>query len=249
MSQHYQGDAFPNLPHAPITEAVLELRGRARSKMDHEEIQKILNSTLPEYEVSKVHQRLEIGFSEDQPPIKQDLGYQGVRVNSKDKLEFCRFEKDTFAYSRLAPYLGWEEFEAKALQFWGLHRQIADPGEVVQIGLRFINRIPTKNLSEVNQILERFPQPPDLLNLPLASFLNHHTFLAGEVGGRVNLITTIQPNSTSGHPVLIVDIDVISMESWNGQIEALRTRLAQMRVLKNRTFFGSLTQSTIDRFL
>jgi uncharacterized protein (TIGR04255 family) len=65
----------------------------------------------------------------------------------------------------------------------------------------------------------------------------------------VQVIQTIQPVPGPVKEVgLILDIDAFTMSPFDFSIEGLKNRLSQLRWLKNKAFFGSFKQETMERF-
>jgi uncharacterized protein (TIGR04255 family) len=79
----------------------------------------------------------------------------------------------------------------------------------------------------------------------------HHDVLA--VPGHpyaINIIRTIQPSTGNGGAGtgVILDIDVFTAQEFEPDEGKLVHRLLEMRWLKNKAFFGSVTEKALERF-
>jgi uncharacterized protein (TIGR04255 family) len=66
----------------------------------------------------------------------------------------------------------------------------------------------------------------------------------------INVIQTVQipPSLESEGIALILDIDVFTLQAFNLGKDAIEQRLQEMRWLKNKVFFGSITKKALERF-
>jgi uncharacterized protein (TIGR04255 family) len=244
---------FPHLPHAPIVEAVIEIRARAQGVWSQEAISAWLKPKLPDYPTAHAQKeyRAEVAFGPEGATQRGvDLSLKGIRFQSTDKRQVAQFNRDGFVFSRLAPYENWNRLCGEALRLWALQSQLAKPAGVQRLGLRFVNRIVASNEAvALRDYLSVPPQPPTGLNLPFAGFLHHDAFAVPGHPYAINLIRTIQPPVPNGTGVaLILDIDVCSTQPFDAEGGMLEQRLNDMRWLKNKVFFGSVTERALEGF-
>jgi uncharacterized protein (TIGR04255 family) len=239
---------FPQLSRAPIVEAVLDLRAKPSVQWDQEAFKQQLKEVLPDYPKIEAQRAFkgEIKAGVGQPPEQRviDLGWNALRFRSADKLQVAQFRKDGFAFSRLKPYQNWNPFTAEALRLWGVFVKVMRPEAIQRVGVRFINRIsfPADGFSLEDYFLSS-PQPLVALGLVPAGFLYRDTLIVPETGYKVNLVRTIQPpEGTPPSLPVILDIDVFINSPMELDDTALRQRLGEMRWLKNKVFFGSVTR-------
>ena len=66
----------------------------------------------------------------------------------------------------------------------------------------------------------------------------------------INVIRTIQQlnSNMSGGVALILDIDVFTTQAFDLDNAVLARRLLEMRWLKNKAFFGSITKKALKMF-
>ena len=65
----------------------------------------------------------------------------------------------------------------------------------------------------------------------------------------INIVKTVQPPQGAGSDGggLILDIDVFTTEPFEERANAIDKRLAEMRWLKNKVFYSSLTREAVER--
>lgn len=248
-------EPFPHLPHAPIIEAVIEVRVRAEVPWEEEAIQAQIKAQLPDYPQvdshREVRQEVKLAPGQESQQTLLDLGWKGLRLRSSDNLHIAQFNRDGFVFSRLPPYESWEQLVSEGMRLWGIHREIARPAEVQRLGLRFINRIllPPKYM-DFEDYLKAPPKVPNGLDLPFYSFFHKETLAVTGHPYAINIIRTIQPPQPPEHDRIgiILDNDVFTMEPFEFQQEILERRLAEMRWLKNKAFFGIISRKALRTF-
>lgn len=246
-------ETFPLLGRAPIVEAVVEIRARAGADWDESVVSERLKIKLPEYPVVESHRRVRHEFrmapGQSAEQALHDLGWRGLRFESEDRRHVAQFTRDGFLFSRLTPYESWDRFHSEALRLWQLHSEQAQPTEVQRLGLRFVNRITI--LAEqfrLEDYLESPPKTPRDLDIPLVDFLDRRVMNVPGYRYNATLIQTVQRRleEEAIGAGLIVDIDVFTTEPFSIGRDAIEKRLAEMRWLKNKVFFGSITQKTLE---
>ncbi len=248
-------EQFPHLPRAPIVEAVIDIRGRAEVPWEESTIEVQLKAQLPDYPRLSSHRefRHEVKMAPGQQPQQslEDMGWKGLRLQSTDKLHIAQFNRDGFVFSRLHPYESWQQLIREGMRLWKIHKELARPSEVQRLGLRFINRIllSPKDLN-FEDYLNAPPKPPDHLDLPFHGFFHNDTLAIPGYRYAINIIRTIQqPQLPEPDRIgIILDHDVFTLEPFEVQQEVLERRLAEMRWLKNKVFFGSITDKALATF-
>jgi uncharacterized protein (TIGR04255 family) len=244
-----RAEEFEVLPKAPITEAALEIRARV-SVCDWEEeaVRRKLSVLLPEYvgpaSLHSYQAAVEMRPG-SHPPVARadDLGWNGLRVSTPDKLQIARFSRDSFGFSRLAPYSGWLSFEQESFRLWTTHKEIAKPEEISRIGLRFINRLVVPQLTiKIEDYLVSAPKEPNDWELPLLGFYHRDAYGVPDTDYQISITRTVQDEGSTG-VALLIDIDVAHVRPILVEESAcLQDLLREMRWLKNKAFFGSITE-------
>lgn len=248
-------EPFARLSRAPIAEAAIEMRARAEAQWEESTIRERLTPLIPSYQKiesqSEFEHEMQFGPEQDTVQRHRDLGWRGFRCESADHVHIAQFNRDGFVFSRLRPYDHWEQFHAEAIRLWKIHRDLAAPSGVQRLGLRFINRI---------ELPVDGPRPDDYLHMPSevlpgmplsrADFFHRDVLAVPGYPYIVVIVRTVQPIQAGGGKGfgLLLDIDVFSTEPFDLRDDLLTQRLIEMRWLKNKVFFGSITEQALKSF-
>lgn len=244
---------FEHLPSAPIIEAVIEIRAQAEAPWEEGDIQERLKPQLPDYprvaSTGAFRQQLKVEAGSIEQSYR-DLGWKGLWFKSADDLQIAQFNRESFVFSRLYPYQSWELFSKEAFRLWGMHIRLANPTQVQRLGVRFINRMALVKGKQLKFYLESPPKAPRRLKLTLNGFFHQDKLSVPGQPYAVNITRTVLPpeEPATQDAALILDIDVFSEEPFELRNGALERRLAEMRWLKNRAFFGSITHKALESF-
>jgi len=245
-------ERFPHLPHAPIVEAVIDIRARAEIPWEEAAVKSQVGAKLEGYAYldsqREYQHELKIEAGKPSEQALRDLGWKGVRFKSADERQICQFNRDGFVFSRLRPYDSWEQLYGEAMRLWQIYSEMAHPTQVQRLGLRFINRIelPPEEF-RYGDYIQPAAEPPKLLDVPLHGFLHHDTLAVPGHPYATNVIRTIQKEADKPLAI-ILDIDVFTLKAFELQLEVLTRSLLEMRWLKNKVFFGSITGKALEKF-
>lgn len=251
-------EAFEHFPKPPIVEAVIDIRARATTVFEESSVRSRLEAKLKGYGFldSQREFRHELQVEGGKSPSQKviDLGWKGLRFRSTDEKHIAQFNRDGFVFSRLEPYKDWRQLSDEGLKLWKIFKELARPVEIHRIGLRFINRIflPPDEL-RYEDYIQPAPASPTGINLPFYRFMHYDTLAVPGYPYAVNVIRTIQLPEAPGGPgvALILDIDVFTIKEFEiAGVEGsmLAQRLTEMRWLKNKIFFGSISLKAKELF-
>jgi len=248
-------EPFQRLAQAPIVEAVIEIRAQAEAPWEEPAITEQLKTRLPDYPTLQSQQQfmheVKIELGQKAEGVIQNLGWKGLRFESADKLHIAQFNRDGFLFSHLQPYDSWEQFCSEGLRLWLLHVALAKPVEIQRLGLRFINRMMlSMEGAQLEDYLQNLPQNPQGLHLPIGGFFHHDILGVPGYPYVINIRRMIQPPDvpTAKEIGVILDIDVCTIRPFELQSGILERYLAEMRWLKNKVFYGSITPKAVDKF-
>lgn len=242
---------YPYLSKAPIIEAVLEIKTTPvmlwEENLITEKIKTQFNTGYT-FESENVFQHT----MQFQPFLtasenKSVMEWNGVRLTSEDKTEIIKVARDSYIYSRLQPYPGWEIFKKKAFTGWNEYKIIAGKQNIKRIGIRFINRIEFAN-DELSELFVGFPGTVGKIDKSISGYFqqNVYAFNKGEYGA--NHIQTIQSSDFNNEkPAFILDIDVYTTELLPLDEKDLNDNLEQIRIFKNDIFFGAIKEKLLER--
>lgn len=231
-------------PRPPITEAVIEFRfaqpveqslvekaaKRLRGAYVFEDFEKLVDFQLePENERARV--------------VKNR--WLGVKLSSADRADVALVRVNILGFSRLAPYLGWNDFAPRARKGLEVWRKVAGPTEIDRIGVRYVNRIdiPVSDdpLIRIEDYLRVFPRFPDEFRAPLSAYTMQLVRPLGE--DECNLIVTsgTVPSPLVGFTSLLLDLDVYREGALPRRPDELWDLVEKMRHHKNRVFENCIT--------
>jgi uncharacterized protein (TIGR04255 family) len=245
-------ESFPHLEKAPIVEAAIDIRARAETPWSETTVKAQIEQKVADYSYLDSQQvfrhQLTLNAGKPLEQTVENVGWKGLRIQSSDHLHIAQFNRDGFVFSRLRPYASWVQLEEEALKIWATYEDLARPTQVQRLGLRFINRfdLPPNDLA-FEDYLQPAPTPPKNFDVPFHGFMHHDSLAVPGNPYIVNVVRTIQALPEQS-VALILDIDAFTVAPFELNREELVRRLLQMRWLKNKVFFGSITEKALNMF-
>ena len=239
-------EKFPHLSKAPIVEAVLDIRVVPSVAWNESTLQTELKQRLPDFPKHETMRSAKFQLpAGTAAPAVEDFGCTGFKLHSSDNPHIVQFNKGSFVFSRLKPYADWEQFSRSALRLWAVYCELLKPSEIRRIGLRFINRVAIQQ--PTIELADYYKYPPASikeLNWPSGGFLHHDVMQIPETAYSVNVIKTIQ--NVPGEIGLLLDIDVFTQNHFTYNELRIIECVEEMRWVKNKIFFSSLTDKLIQ---
>lgn len=247
-------EEFPHLRNAPIREAVLEIRTSAGAEWQESTAIASIKSRLSDYTdfrpQTEFSGQLTIGASEVAARMRPAV-WRGVRAASPDQKHVVQFNRAGFIFSRLRPYEAWERFKSESMRLWAIHQELGVRAEIERVGLRFINAIAFPEgvpVVELDDYIRTATRTPEDFDLPLADTFVRDTLTTPGYPYAITIVRTVRRETKVAEgPLrsLIIDIDVFTVSGTAGLGDSLEQHLERMRVLKNRAFFGTITQRAL----
>lgn len=226
----------------PIVEAVVGVRfGDA---LDHAVLQTVADRFLPRYPVKQDEQEHSFNFGPQ--GIQVMAGPAKARLTSDSGILIIG--PDEFATSRLAPYPGWDQFSREVVQNLGLLRETTGFRTLVQLGVRFINRIdiPLEPGGSASTEVSRFLQIGPFIPAALTGNGMGNYFLSAQIlhpTARVTIQTGQLPETLIAHTSVLLDIDVLCTSVLPQRVDALTEVLLDLRRIKNETFEACISDA------
>jgi uncharacterized protein (TIGR04255 family) len=245
-------EKFPHLRKAPIVEAVIDFRAKPTVQCEQKQFETYFKAEFKDFPAVQVHDQvnyhLKPGAVEAPELAKATSSWRGLAFHSSDKLKIVQCQLDGFSFSRLAPYEHWEAFEGEALQLWLKYSILTKPVEIERIGVRFINRIEIDSKGgELSNYLVNAPRSWDSFPVPFAGFMHSDTFSVPDTNYLIHVIRALQPgDAISVKPAIILDTDIFTQTPQKIGEELVRSKLAEIRWLKNKIFFASLAPGLLE---
>lgn len=240
-----------HLPHAPITEALIDLRVDLPSGAVFANLEPFYEAVRDRYPV-----REELtGWSASVDLSKEGAAFHGASsvqngllLRTSDRVRAVQARLDGFTFSRMAPYSNWQELRDEAKVLWSQYAAMVNPTRITRMAVRYINRIEIP--MPVGRLDDHFLTRPELgddLKLPVSGLLMR-LILPDPSKQSFCIFTQASEPATETVQPFLIDIDVVREASTLPADEGVWSILEYLRNQKNAVFFSSLTEKTLRRF-
>ncbi|QOZ45520.1 hypothetical protein XH89_20050 [Bradyrhizobium sp. CCBAU 53340] len=243
-----------NYPRAPITEAVVEMRfGR---QIDRETIEKATSLIAGDFFYNEEEQIFNIAMDADvvgKPP-KVKTEWLGRKLSSLERTDLVFFRQSSFVCSRLAPYMGWDNFrEIMGTAWTALRKHYSQPLDVTRVGLRYVNRIdiPVQegDSIDIDDYLNFAPRSPQAFELPMLGYVvQTQRQIDVENDLYLSLLSSAVPSPLINTASFSLDLDVYREKNIPKRDDELWSLIERMRSHKNFVFEACITESARELF-
>lgn len=172
---------------------------------------------------------------------------RGYLFKSNDLPHVVQASLDGYTFSRIRPYDSWEQMRKEAVALWKHYIAIAKPLKVTRIALRYINRIELP--SNVQHISDYFLTYPVLApKIPQLMSELYMRMVLPDQGSRQAIVTISTDPTVLDKVVIIFDVDVFQAGDFEIDNDTIWDAVDKLRALKNRIFFGSLTDAVLKGY-
>lgn len=235
-------------PYPPIIEAVIEVR---------------VDGLVDEADRLKVGKKLSKFYATERLQLKKtvnvDLDHDIASINpegtvitraSADEDEQMLLGSNSFSVSQRATYPGWAKFFSRFQRDWTVWKSVIGHRKVIQIGMRFINRIDVP-------LVDHVARHEDYLTLQIqlpSSYpnTNGYSLMARIPLPEVHCFAVINSGAIESpipeHAGFLLDIDVIRQVEVPQRDADISILLEKMRHAKNNVFQALITDAARDRF-
>lgn len=244
---------WEHFPNAPITEALIDIRVVLPLTTTFGTLAGFREALAERFPKCRQRWKLQgqFTFRADRPPA-MDSGSQepdGYLLASPDGTQVVQARLDGFTFSQLKPYDTWDALKQAAQDLWRTYVDIAKPGQVERIAVRYINRIELPApVTELSDWILTAPAVSPNLPQTLAGFFVRLNIPFDNPPCFVNLTQTVELGESGATVPLIFDIDAFTPARLDPKDEALWRRFEDLRTVKNKVFFDSLTPRTKELF-
>lgn len=242
---------FDHLTRAPITEAVLDVRVRARPGVTASDFRPVHDLIAAEY--PKIEERRQVTAllalidPNKGQPLTTSSSIDGYFFRSEDGFDVAQFRTDGFSINRLRPYQGWDHFFPKFQRLWPLYVSIAKPLAATRVASRCINHIPGGRQGVLEDYFSKPPGIPSGIPGRLKSFRTNLSISDdGDPPHSVNLSQALQLAPDGRSVQFLLDVDAFTVGEFEPSIVV--SLLDPLHELRNTAFFQSLTPQQIDKF-
>jgi uncharacterized protein (TIGR04255 family) len=245
-------DEYTIFPHAPITEALLDIRVELQKPLALSKLEQYhdkIKERFPEKQqriAFKADIKLAPGGSSTAIPTSVPDGYL-FRSLSSNKIVQARL--DGFTFNKLKPYENWQAFKLEAQELWNLYYQIASPIKITRLALRYINRIDIPlPFNTFKDFVLTLPEVSPTLPQALSGFFMQLAIPDPDIEANAIINETIENVTNNQRLPLIFDIDVSREVNLVDNKPEMWATFDQLRDFKNRIFFNSITDKTKELF-
>jgi uncharacterized protein (TIGR04255 family) len=243
---------YPHLARAPITEAIIDIRVKAREGASGQDFGAVSDELRPRFTFATELRRFAVTVQPGQPGVIQKDEAAGLLFKTDDGKTLVQFRVDGFTYNKLAPYSSWEEIFPETLRLWEVYLRTARPESVVRVATRYINRLRLPlPITDLDEYLTAPPQIPKGMPQTLRGYL-----LRLVVYDEINDHSVILTQAPEGNPLddrhvtLLLDIDAYKdVDHVPPDRQKLEAILMRLRDAKNTAFYSSITKRTQDMFV
>jgi uncharacterized protein (TIGR04255 family) len=246
-----------HLPHAPITEALIDIHVTPRDGLTFVGLKSAIDGANFGYYVKNPISQGTFAFSltpDGQPPrTAAEAAQVGLRLHSADEKYVAQFRLAGFTLSRLPPYETWEKLLEETRRLWSVYVESLAPLRVVRIATRYINNLnlPLETGESFQTYLHKLVDVPDEAPQVVETFFQR--FQLVESTSNVNNARVILTLALDGIPLaggipVILDIDAFVAATLSPTDRELWLILERLRELKNRAFFGIITEHAAELY-
>ena len=243
-----------HLPHAPITEALIDIQVIRRDDLTFAGLRSALDGADFGYYVKNPISEGTFSFSltpEGQPPkTASEAAQVGLRLHSADEKHVAQCRLGGFTLSRLPPYETWENLIDEARRLWAIYVERMIPKRVVRIATRFINnlQLPLKTEASFQTYVHKLVDVPEEAPQAVEAFFQRFRLVDSGSGARVILTMALDHLPAGGPAPVILDVDAFIAANLNPMDRELWAVLERLRELKNRGFFGTITEPAAELY-
>lgn len=244
------------LTNPPIVEAVVDIDCDLPPNVDFLSLETAAREkygdTYPKLrrrfaEVHEIKTTADASMSETS--VKRTL--DAFQLLQEDEKQLVQVRRLGYSFNRLAPYPGLDTLLPEIRRTWQLFCELTSPTQIRRVQLRYINRILFPMLDpslELDRVLRCRPQLPDEDGLALSGFLIQYSAVEKATGLTVHSVLTREPVE-SAHVALIFDNAAFDDRAFEaGDWSSIATRIAALRLLKNRVFANTLTEKCLSQY-
>ena len=241
---------YPNLPKAPIEEAIISLtigRGKHASLQAVEAVCAKLQETYP-HRKSWALKEFAFQVSGTGMNTSHQERANGFVLSSDDQKKIVHLSQDTLSLNRLKPYGSWDEFAADYKAAWDIFTQPLTIEEINGLTIRYINNftIPTNNWEEYLLMRPNLQSEGGIDNstISMEEVFSRYVLVSERHMAQSVVLLTLRPEDNESLRV-IMDIEVHSkthITDYPGY-HAVTDVLNRLRDFKNQIFFSNLPKA------
>lgn len=242
-------EIFPQLTRSPLIEAVIYWQAKANKNLESEPLREELLQRLPNYPWIQRQKEIRVetsGKVGGDSQVNTSIQWKGFKLKNESENRVIQFTPTGVSISHIQNYESWDSFYQEALQLWRIYQEIAQPTTIVRLGVRYINQILLEDREDLSTYFKFSPNSDVDLPLIRQSFFYQDSFRLSNYPYEINWIGLQQEQENQ--EFLIVDLDVFRTELINIEESKIIDNLKDIRWIKNKLFFTSITETALEKF-
>lgn len=242
----------PTYKHAPITEAVIEIK--IDSSLDQTELERVSAKFLTHYPQDQRIENVKVALllaiktgSHAKTKVDRKAGH---RRSSSDLTELLVLFPSSVMVSQLAPYPGWDQFYRRFCRDWKIWKKAVGFKTISRIGVRYINRIdiPMREQHvDHESYLNVYPRLPDIIP-HVGGYAVQAVSSFEDIGCKLTLNSAVVPAPILDHVSFIIDQDIVCEIEPPQSDRAIFQLLNKIRTKKNAVFEACVTDRARELF-
>jgi uncharacterized protein (TIGR04255 family) len=239
-----------HLSRAPITEAVIEIRVELTRRLGTADFDTLRQTFEAEFETVVEQREIEallrfdVGTGPDQQAI--DQGVRRLLFRSDTRNDILIVGEGRFAYVKLRPYSSFERIRSRAQELWTRYSEVVPVEHATRLGLRYINQFGIPAHRSFTDFLTVPVQSPEtVLTDNVTKEFSQLDLTDRLVGISARFVRVVE--SLNGTAEVIIDTDAFR----EGRLPFganVWERFEELRQMKNRMFFGSITETAAQEW-
>ncbi len=243
-----------HLSRAPITEALIDIQVSHADGLTFTRIKDALSGSDFGYYVKNpiADGFFDFRFTQDGRSQTTTQSTQtGLRLHSADEKYVAQIRLSGLTLSRLPPYEEWSTLIEETRRIWKVYTERLTPARVTRVATRYINnlQLPLKPGDSYQTYLNKLVDVPNEAPQVVESFFQRLQLFDLETAARVNLTLALDATPTDGPAPVILDVDASTTTDLLPENERVWETLDRLRILKNRTFFGTITEDAAELYV
>lgn len=240
-----------HLKNPPITESIIDIKVEHATPPSPEQLLALHQHIIAEYPQKQTRRMWagQFGVSKSGMQVATKNQIVGYAFNNTPKTQIAVCQIDGVSFSRLSPYTSWEEILPEFQKLWGIYVTQFSPRAAIRIASRYINtiEIPLATV-DLGEYFETPPKTPEGIPDRLEDFVVRLVIPFSAEGLRAIVTQAIGKAGSADALAIILDIDVICSTRLAPADPEMWQILQRIRDVKNKVFFGSLKEKTVQMF-
>ena len=243
--------AHSKLANPPIQEGLIDLRVAFEALPTDRAFESIAEEIASSYELTYPLNRVSSQFQITEDVVStSSASFQriGTRFQSNSSNFVFQAQIDGFTVSLLRPYSSWDKLYEETKRLWSIYEKHCKPINVGRIAVRYVNQFEAESLLVgLRTWLAVPPRAPDSMKGDTGSLFSR-AVVEHEPTGTTTVLVQLAQSVPDGKVGITIDIDAFRVRNFDVQGKEWWSQLEDLRTLKNRVFFSSVTKNTLALF-